>query len=160
MKLAPQEIRTYFITAVCAGRRRVFQTTANASLMIEVMQTNRAKGRMQIHAFALMPDHMHLVLTPAPDVSLEKSMPFLKGGYSFLLKSKLDIWERSYRERRIIDAEDFVIAKRYVELNPVRAGIVQRAEEFEFCSACRDQLLDPTPPWFGMDPPGLKPLPC
>ena len=56
MKFAPQEVRTYFVTAVCAERRRIFQTTANASLMLEVIQTNRTKNRMQIHAFVLMPD--------------------------------------------------------------------------------------------------------
>jgi putative transposase len=94
MKYAPQHTRTYFITAVCADRRRIFQTTANASLMIDVLQTNRTKNRMQIHAFVLMPDHMHLLLTPAPEVSLEKAMQFLKGGYSFRLKRKLGVGER------------------------------------------------------------------
>ena len=102
---------------------------------------------MQIHAFVLMPDHMHLVLTPAPDVSLEKAMQFLKGGYSFLLKSRLDVWERSYRERRIASAEDFATAKQYVEQNPVRARMVAKAQEFPFSSAGRDYLLDPAPPW-------------
>lgn len=116
--------------------------------MVEVLQTNRAKNRMQIHAFVLMPDHMHLLLTPAPDVSLEKSMQFLKGGYSFLLKSKLAVWERSYRERRIIDAADYIAAKQYIEKNPVEARIVETAEEFEYSSSARDHLIDPTPPWF------------
>jgi putative transposase len=103
---------------------------------------------MAIHAFVLMPDHLHMLLTPAPDVSLEKAMQFLKGGYSFLLKSRMDVWERSYRERRIIDAEDFMTATQYVERNPVRARLVERAEEFEFSSAGRDHLIDPMPPWF------------
>jgi putative transposase len=147
VKLAPQETRTYFVTAVCADRRRIFQTNASADLMLQVMRSNREKGRMQIHAFVLMPDHMHLILTPAPDVSLEKAMQFLKGGYSFLLKSKLDVWERSYRERRIVDAQDFATARRYVEQNPVRAGIVDRAEEYPFSSGAKD-LTDPIPSWF------------
>jgi putative transposase len=53
-----------------------------------------------------MPDHAHLLLTPAPEVSLEKAMQYTKGGFSFRLKSKLDVWERSYDSRRIIDADD------------------------------------------------------
>jgi len=115
MKFAPQEVRTYFVTAVCAERRRIFQTTANASLMLEVIQTNRTKNRMQIHAFVLMPDHMHLLLTPAPNVSLEMAVRFLLGGYSFLLKSKMGVWERSYPERRVLDANGFLDAKQYIE---------------------------------------------
>ncbi len=121
VRLAPQEIRTYFVTTVCAQRRRLFQVADNAELMMQVMQvmqTNREKERMNIHAFVLMPDHIHLVLTPAVDVSLEKAVQFLKGGYSFLLKSKLDVWERGYRERRIVSPDDFETAKSYVEQNP------------------------------------------
>ena len=148
MRLAPQEVRTYFITAVCAGRRRVFQTDTNADLMINVMQSNRNKGRMQIHAFVLMPDHMHLVLTPAADVSLEKAMQFLKCGYSFLLKSKLDVWERSYRERRLVDAQDFVTARQDIEQNPVRARIASRPAEHPFSSAGLGHMVDATPSWF------------
>ncbi len=79
-----------------------------------------------------MPDHMHLVLTPAADVSLEKAMQFLKDGYPFLLKSKLDVWERSYRERRIVDPEDFATARNYVEQNPVRGRMVKEAEEYAY----------------------------
>lgn len=116
--------------------------------MLNVMQNNRDKRRMQIHVFVLMPDHMHLVLTPAPDVSLERAMQFLKGGYSFLLKSKLEVWERSYRERRIVDADDFATAKRYVEENPVRARMVTVAEEFAYSSANRKNLVDSAPKWF------------
>ena len=148
MRRAPQEVRTYFVTAVCAGRRRVFQTDRNAELMLTVLQANREKGRMQIHAFVLMPDHMHLVLTPASDVSLEKAMQFLKGGYSFLLKSKFDVWERSYRERRIVSAEDLATATQYVETNPPRARLIQAAETYPFSSGARKDTIDPAPPWF------------
>ena len=75
-------------------------------------------------------------------------MQFLKGGYSFLLKSKLDVWERGYRERRIVDAQDFATARHYVEGNPVRARMVEQAEEYVYSSAGKPHLVDPTPPWF------------
>ena len=103
---------------------------------------------MQIHAFVLMPDHIHLILTPAPDVSLEKAMQFLKGGYSFLLKSRLDVWERGYRERRIVTLDDFVTARQYIEQNPVRARLVQASEAFDFSSAVLGGSVDPVPSWF------------
>jgi putative transposase len=82
MNLAPQEIRTYFVTTVIASRRRLFQVHQNASLLIETLQGQRSKARLALHEFVVMPDHVHLMLTPAPDVSLEKAMQYIKGGFS------------------------------------------------------------------------------
>ena len=82
-----------------------------------------------------MPDHIHLILTPAPDVSLEKAMQFIKGGFSFRLKSKLDVWERSFAEHRIKDAQDYRNHLQYLEQNPVRAGLSATAVQFPFSSA-------------------------
>lgn len=99
-----------------------------------------------MHAFVLMPDHFHVILTPAPDVSLEKAMQFLKGGFSFRLKSRLEVWQRGYRETRVATSEQWTHFKRYVEENPVRAGLVVEAELFPFSSASsRD--VDPPPQW-------------
>jgi putative transposase len=88
MPRAPQELRTYFITAVPANRRRLFQVEQNATLLIDVLQEQRKKNHIQLHAFVIMPDHVHLLLTPAPDVSLEKAMQYIKGNFFFPLKSK------------------------------------------------------------------------
>jgi putative transposase len=87
MQRAPQEIRTYFITSVTANRRRLFQIDQNANLFIDILQEQRTRSRLQLHAFVVMPDHTHLLLTPAPDISLEKAMQYIKGGFSFRLKS-------------------------------------------------------------------------
>jgi putative transposase len=73
MLLAPQEIRTFFVTTVTANRR-LFQVESNANILLSVLEQNRTKNRLQIHAFVVMPDHIHLLLTPAKDVSLEKAM--------------------------------------------------------------------------------------
>jgi putative transposase len=91
MRLAPQEIRTYFVTTVTASRRRLFQVESNAQLFVDVLQDQRAKNRIALHAFVIMPDHVHLILTPAPEISLEKAMQYIKGGFSFQLKSNLDV---------------------------------------------------------------------
>jgi putative transposase len=48
MPLAPQEFRTYFITTVTANRRRLFQVEQNANLLIEVLQDQRTKNRLQL----------------------------------------------------------------------------------------------------------------
>jgi putative transposase len=65
--LAPQETRTYFVTTVTANRRRLFQVISNADLMLEVLQHYRRKEKLALHAFVIMPDHLHLLMTPAFD---------------------------------------------------------------------------------------------
>ena len=90
---------------------------------------------MELHAFVIMPDHVHLLLTPAPDVSVEKAMQYIKGGFSFRLKSKIDVWERSYDSRRIIDLHDYNTRASYIHQNPIRAGLVSEPNHFVFSSA-------------------------
>ena len=87
-----------------------------------------------------MPDHFHALITPAPEVSLEKAMQYIKGGFSFRLKGKLDVWMRSFNETQIMSAEKFLSCARYVHENPVWRGLVSEPEDFEFSSAGRDGL--------------------
>ena len=148
MTLPPQEIRTFFITTVTAQRRRLFQTDANATLLLDVFNNDRAKGRYQLHAFVLMSDHLHLLLTPAPDVSIEKAMQYIKGGFSFRLKSKMPVWEKSFTLRRIEDPRDYETHRNYIHENPVEAHLCVRAEDFHWSSANPTVTVDPSPEHF------------
>lgn len=146
--LPPQSLRTFFVTAVTEQRRRLFQVNRNAELFLEVLNDQRAKRRMHIHAFVVMPDHIHLLLTPAADVSLEKSMQYVKGNYSFRLKSGRDVWERGYNEERVASRDAYERLSGYIEQNPVRAGLAESAIGFVWSSAGRKATVDPTPAWF------------
>jgi hypothetical protein len=92
-----------------------------------------------------MPDHLHLLLTPAPNVSLEKAMQFIKGGFSFRLKSKLDVWSRSFNQTQILTSEKFEACKTYIEQNPVRAGLTTSPEAFHHSSKQHQQIIDLAP---------------
>jgi putative transposase len=144
MRVAPQETRTYLVTAVTAQRRSLFQVTAAAELFEQTIFDYRSQGRFLLHAFVIMPDHFHALITPAPDVSLEKAMQFIKGGFSFRFKSKLDVWLRSFNESQILTREKYVSCLRYIEDNPVRRGLVEAAKDYPFSSAGRDGV-DPMP---------------
>src|SRR5258708_13569367 len=148
MPLAPQELRTYFITTVTANRRRLFHVEQNANLFIEVLEDKRTKGRLQLPAFVVMPDHVHLLLTPAPEVSLEKTMQYIKGNFSFRLKSKLDVWERSYDSRRITDAHDYTTHITYIHQNPVRANLASEPSPYPHSSTNPNHPLDTSPTHF------------
>lgn len=140
MRLAPQEIRTYLVTAVTAERRSIFQVTATAELFERTIFDYRDQGKFLLHAFVIMPDHFHALITPAADVSLEKAMQFIKGGFSFRLKSKHDVWMRSFNESQISTEEKFISCVRYIEENPARRGLVAIPEDYRFSSAARGRL--------------------
>jgi putative transposase len=79
VRTAPQQTRTYFVTAVTAQRRSLFQVTSAAELLQQTILDYRGQGKFLLHAFVLMPDHFHAIITPAPNISLEKTMQFIKG---------------------------------------------------------------------------------
>ena len=144
MRRAPQETRTYLVTAVTAERRSLFQVTATAELLAQTILDYRRQGKFLLYAFVIMPEHFHALITPAPDVSLEKAMQFIKGGFSFRLKSKHDVWMRSFNESQIASEEKFMSCVRYIEENPVRRGLVATPEVYPYSSAGRGPL-DPMP---------------
>ena len=140
VRLAPQETRTYLVTAVTAQRHSLFQVTATAELLQQTILDYRSQGRFLLHAFVIMPDHFHALITPAPDVSLEKAMQFIKGGFSFRLKSKADVWMRSFNESQIMTKTKFMNCVRYIEENPVRRGLASTPQAYPFSSAARAPL--------------------
>src|SRR5580658_11375058 len=99
MLLAPQESRTFFTSSATWQRRSILQSNPLCDLLLDVLRKNRAKQRFQIHEFVFMRDHVHLILTPAPLVSLEKAMQFIKGGFSYRAKREMifngEIWQKS-----------------------------------------------------------------
>lgn len=141
----PPELRTFFITAVTANRRRLFQTDANANLLLHLLNDDRAKGRYQLHAFVLMPDHIHVILTPAADISIEKAVQFIKGGFSFRLKSKFPVWEDSFKKLRMQDPQTYESHRTYIHENPVRAHLCPRAQDFPWSSENPAFETDPIP---------------
>jgi putative transposase len=146
MHFAPQETRTYQVTATTSQRRRLFQVTATANLMQQILLDYRHQGKYELYAFVIMPDHIHVLFTPAPEVSLEKAVQFIKGGFSFRLKSKLEVWTRSFNQTQIQTAEQFNTCRTYIEANPIRKRIVSSPEEFLYSSACRRDTIDSVPP--------------
>ena len=151
-RLAPQEIRTFFITAAAWGRRSIFQTDRMAGLFLDVLRENRAKGRFQVHEFVLMKDHFHALVTPAPEVSLGKCAQYIKGGFSFRAKKELgftgEIWQAGYNEHRVKHARDYAQHVRYIHENPVRAGLCAKPGDWPYSSANGGFVVDAAPEQF------------
>jgi putative transposase len=149
---APQETRTFFTSFATWERRFLLQSHPLCDLLLDVIRDSRTKQRFQVHEFVFMRNHVHLILTPAPLVSLEKAMQFIKGGLSYRAKREMifngEIWQKSYNEHRIRDASEYAKHVEYVWMNPVKAGLVQRPEEYPYSSARLKVEVDPAPQQF------------
>src|SRR5271169_483412 len=143
--------RTFFITSVTAQRRALFQCAASAELLVDVFLRYREQGKYLLHEFVIMPDHFHALITPAAEISLERAVQFVKGGFSFRLKSSLPVWQASFTNHRIRDDRDFEQHREYIRTNPVRAGLAASGEDYTHSSAGGKFSADSMPP-------GLKPL--
>ena len=149
MPLAPQETRTNFVTSATWNRKSILQSHRLCDLLMDLLRENRAKKRFEIHEFVFMPDHVHFILTPAPVVSLEKAIQFIKGGFSYRAKKELnlpgEIWQKGYNEHRIKDADEYAQHVEYIWMNPVKAGLVERPDDYPYSSARWKADVDPAP---------------
>jgi putative transposase len=141
---------TYFVTFSTWQRRRIFVIESYSRLFLKTLYGYKKQGRFQLQAFVLMPEHVHLLFTPAVDVTLERAMQFIKGGYSHAvgveLERKGEVWQRGFTDHRIRNMQDFESHRNYIHQNPVRRGLVDNAPDYRYCSAFPGFKLDAWPP--------------
>jgi putative transposase len=140
---------TYFVTFSTWERRRLFVVESYVRLFLKTLYGYRKQGRFELHAFVLMPEHVHLLLTPELSITFERSIQFIKGGYSHALGVELgrksEVWQRGFTDHRIRDAADFDVHRVYIHENPVKRGLVEAASEYRYCSAYPGFKLDGWP---------------
>jgi putative transposase len=139
---------TYFVTTKSWENTFWFQVIKAAEIVVGKMLEYRDKGNYLLHDFVLMPNHLHLILTPS-SASLEKCMQLIKGGSSFeihkLRGSKTEIWQSGFHESRVRSWADYLQKRDYVIFNPVSAKLVERPELWPYGSASGKFRLDSIP---------------
>lgn len=130
---------TYFATASCWEKQGLLQSDRMAKLFLAVLFHYQGQKKYLLHEFVVMPDHFHALLTPQPPVTLEKGVQFIKGGFSFRSKKELglqgEIWQTSFYDHGVRDANEYSRFRHYIHMNPVRRGMVPSPEEFPYSSA-------------------------
>ena len=136
----------YFATTDTWERRALFINLSLAKIVVEQIVACRERGFYKLHAFALMPDHLHVLITPSDETTIEKAMQMIKGGSAHQMgierPQQFPIWHRGFHDRWIRDAEQFWQAKSYIEQNPVKARLVGTAEQYPWSSASGKVILD------------------
>lgn len=139
LKHYEEENHCYFVTATTQGREAVFADRAHCQILCNLMFNLRARGRLFLVGFVIMPDHFHLLVVPQGEIALSWIMRELKKGSARLINRRMGrtgkIWLDEYYERTIRNEVQLLAALRYMHGNPVAASLVCLAEEYPYSSS-------------------------
>jgi putative transposase len=144
------------------NRQPIFFAEDDYGYFYDCLREAAARFRLRVHAWVFMSNHFHLLATPdAPD-SISKTMQRLGTRYVPYVNRREGrtgtLWQGRYKAC-IIDSEAYLLAcARYIDLNPVRAGLVREARDYLWSShrglaeGVVDPLLSPHPLYLALGP--------
>ena len=102
----------------------MFRKPPMAEIVEAKVFQHRDRGAYLVHGYVVMPDHMHIILTPGMTTTLEKAIGLIKGGSSFdigkAVAMKFPVWRESFAEHQIDNQDDYETHVRYIDSNPAR----------------------------------------
>ena len=133
------ENQPYFVTARTVQRRPLFHDRRAARLFLQELQACREELGFLLLSFVVMPDHVHLVLVPGPRADLPRIMQYVKGRFARtfnLARGGMGaVWQPRFFEAAVRTEAQLERWLRYIEENPVRAGLAAAPEVYPFSSA-------------------------
>ncbi len=133
-------------------RERVFFEKGDQEAYLSLLHAHARRWGLAIFAYCQMPNHAHLVAVPTNTDSLPRALCPVHSQFTQRVNRMREITGHLWQGRYFscaLDARHFLNAVRYVELNPVKAGIVEKAEDYAWSSAAAhcglraDPLLEP-----------------
>ena len=126
------------------NRNPIFTTARDYEFYLEKLINAASEHECQIHAYVLMTNHVHLLVTPARVDSLGKMMQMLGRYYvqyfNYNYQRTGTLWEGRYKACLISSEQYLFTCMRYIELNPLRAGMVEDPSEYHWSSYHRNAL--------------------
>jgi putative transposase len=126
-------------------RRPIFEISRVAAMFIETLLHYRTQGQYKLHAYVVMPDHVHLLVTPQ-SITLDQTVGLIKNGFAHRVESELAIWEERFTGYPIANMHDLEIVRAYLHQLPVRENLAPAPELYPHSSAYRRTRLAELPP--------------
>ncbi len=122
-----------------------FYNDADRSLFLDLLSKEVEDGHLEVHAFALLPNHWHALAT-TPNAGLGRSMQRLLGVHAASLnrrhKRAGHLWQGRYKAILVDEGDYFLECSRYIHLNPIRAGLSGLRAHYPW-SSCSNYLGGP-----------------
>ncbi|MGE3692935.1 MAG: transposase [Novosphingobium sp.] len=122
------------------GNRRepTFFEDGDYALYLDLLADAAGRSGVEIWSYCLMPNHVHVIATPADEDGLRRTFRYVHRHYTGYINARLRVTGHLWQGRFssvAMDEPHFVTALRYVALNPVRAGLTKRPEQWQWSSA-------------------------
>jgi len=133
------------------NRQVCFASDEDFSAYAHWLDEYSRKYRVAIHAWVFMTNHVHLLVTPETQTGVSRLMQTLGRHYvryfNHTYKRTGTLWEGRFKSC-VVDAEDYLlICQRYIELNPIRAGMVADPGDYRWSSYSSHGLGKPAKLW-------------
>lgn len=120
------------------NRQPIFASSADQQTLLDLLDENAKKFEVALHAYVLMPNHFHLLATPQTQDGLPQMMQAVGRRYVRYFNDAQQrsgtLWDGRYKST-VIQAERYLLAcMAYIDLNPVRAGLVAHPRDYPWSS--------------------------
>ncbi len=120
------------------NRAVCFQHHADLLMYLGFLREHAIEGKCTIHAYCLMSNHIHLLATPENNDGISIMMKGIAQGYAQYFNKRYErsgpLWEGRYKSSQAFSQRYVLACYRYIELNPVRAGMVRCPEDYAWSS--------------------------
>ena len=121
-----------FITTRLSEKGRLF-TENETNIVEETILDLVSEKEVMLYAYVIMPDHIHLLIRPI-NHGISKTMQLIKGRASRKI-NKGSFWQKGFFDFAILTEKKFREKFNYIHYNPVKKGLVERAEDYKYSSA-------------------------
>jgi len=129
---------TLHVTNRGNNKTATFRSESDYETFLWFLRFAAVKYRLQIHGYALMSTHFHVMMTPETATGLSRGMQSLGRRYVRYFNDRYNrtgtLWEGRFRSAVILNERYWLNCLRYVEMNPVRAGVVEMPEAYRWSS--------------------------
>lgn len=142
------------------NRSRVFFRRQDYHYYLSCLRDLASGSGIDIHAYALLPNHVHLLVTPRRKEALSRVMQTLGCRYVRYVNRRYrrtgTLWDGRFRSTVVDGGEYFLTCQRYIELNPVRMGLVRQPGGHPYSSFRHyadgepDDLITPHPAFLAL----------
>jgi putative transposase len=120
------------------NREACFIEPENYQFYLQLWQELSSRYRVAVHAYCLMTNHIHFLATPQTSTGLSDTLKVVGSRYAQYINRKYKrtgtLWEGRHRSSLVQSERYLLTCMRYIELNPVRANMVARPEEYRWSS--------------------------
>lgn len=145
----------YHVTNRGNNRETIFHDVEDYRKYLELLRKYKTSTPFLLHHYSLMPNHVHLQIRTTGEYSLSEIIKRISHSYSLYQKRRYDfvghVWQGRFRCKHV-DTDAYMLGSGiYIELNPVRAGIVSDPLQYPW-SSIRSYLTAETDPLVDLDP--------